>query len=167
VKPSAIDALARYRRGPHFGFMAAASMETFLNGGDNLFGLKAGPVLNIGITPTFEFETGFTPSFHYHHEGGSPSSTQIIAAIPALLRAHVSPWFMAGAGLTGGAALNFGNLGNGGKLHVDYVVGPEWQLLMVGGGKREFEVGIEQGFDFGSGPIDLHSMVMFTYLGLD
>ncbi len=168
VKPSATDALARYRRGPHFGVMFGPSMETFIGlGGNNLFGLTAGPVLNIGITPVFEFETGVTPSFHYHHEGGSPSSTQVIAAVPALLRAHLAPWFMASAGITGGAALNFGNLGQAGKLHVDYVVGPEWQLLMVGGGKREFEVGVEQGFHFGSGPIDFHQMVNFTYLFLD
>jgi hypothetical protein len=39
--------------------------------------------------------------------------------------------------------------------------------LMVGGGKREFEVGLEQGFHFGSGNTELHQMLMFTYLLLD
>ncbi|HVY44599.1 MAG TPA: PEGA domain-containing protein [Minicystis sp.] len=168
-RPSTIDALARYRRGVHLGLAVGPEDEVFLNGGTIYNGGTIGLVVNIGITPTFDFGTGVAAAGFYTANGNGSGEATLL--VPAMLRVHVAPWFLASAGGTAGAAFGFKDLANaisnGKTFAPTFIAGPEWQLLMLGGDKREFEVGLEQGFHFGGAPVELHQMLMFSYLSLD
>lgn len=160
--PSLLDSVARHRKGIHFGFAAAPSMLLYLEGGPQgapLYGGSASFVMNIGITPTFDFRTGVTAGFLYR---GQDSAKQIYAVVPAMLRVNYSAWFYSAAGLSAGFVTTLGEDQTGASI------GPEWSALsMVAGEKRQYEISFAQGVRFGNVPTEYHQSLVFTYLLLD
>ena len=171
-QPSTIDALARPRKGMHFGISGGPSMSAYLVGGPALYGGTASFVLNVGITPLFDFRTGLNATFHYN-SGTSPGTWELTVVVPALLKVNYTPWFSAAAGLSVGFIDNQNiQYPDGSPPYSGYVpgyaVGPEWSpFIMSAGDKRQFELGIMQGVRFGNTYTDFHQAVTFTYLFLD
>jgi len=164
-RPSPMDDVARHRKGVHFGASFAPSMAVFTDGGALLFGGAAGVVMNIGITPTFDFRTGATLTVvHRFVEDVDYQLTQTSVVVPAMLRVNWSEWFSSAAGASVGFVAD---------LQRDPVLygvsaGPEWTLIsMCGGEKRQYEFSFNQGLRFGHARPDVHMNVGFTYLFLD
>jgi len=164
--PSGIDAAARPRKGLHFGVTAGPAMAEYLTGafaGNALYGATASFVLNIGITPRFEFRAAGTVTFL----SSLDHLKQFTAGVPALLKVNYTNWFSFMAGLSGGFATDLG--GNGGFGGVNgYWIGPEWSAFTMGAGERhQYELSFIQGARFGTLDKELHHAVVFTYLFLD
>jgi len=168
ASPSPMDAIASHRKGAHLGFSAAALETLFLGGGGPTYGAAGSFIINVGITPTFDFRTGATGVFAYRARG--PAIFQVNALIPALLKVNYTPWFSFSAGLTlGFEGLFFTNTNVGNQY--GFVAGPEWSPFTISAGdKRQFELGFTQGMRFGTvdpGAWEYHQAVTFTYLSLD
>lgn len=164
AQPSAMDAVGRSRKGVRFGFSIAPIMAVELDGNAPLFGGAASALLNIGITPTFDFRTGVTAGF-LHRGNDKDTASQITAVVPVMLRVNWNPWFSAAAGLS----LGFGAyLSPGDSTQLGFSIGPEWSALsMSAGDKRQYELSVTQGLRFGDTPREYHQGVTFTYLFLD
>ncbi|UQA58949.1 PEGA domain-containing protein [Polyangium aurulentum] len=164
-QPSPMDAVARHRKWVHVGVTAGPAMAVFLDGGALMFGGTGGFVLNVGITPTFDFRTGATATVvHRFDDDLEGQITQVSAVVPAMLRVNWSPWFSSAAGLSAGfvADLQLDGPPYGASI------GPEWTLLsMAAGDKRQYELAFSQGLRFGQANKDFHQSVVFTYLFLD
>ncbi|MDC3955534.1 PEGA domain-containing protein [Polyangium jinanense] len=163
-RPSPMDEVARYRKGLHFGGSFSPAMAVYTEGGAIMFGAAAGFVMNIGITPMFDFRTGGTLTVvHRFNENPEYQATQVSVVVPAMLRVNWSPWFSSAAGLSAGFVAD---------LQTDPVlygasVGPEWSLLsMCAGDRRQYEISFSQGLRFGQARRDFHQLVTFTYLSL-
>jgi hypothetical protein len=164
-EPSPMDAVARHRKWAHIGISGGPSMAAYVDGGALLFGGTVGFVLNVGITPVFDFRTGATLNVvHRFIEMTRWQATQVSAVVPAMLRVNWSPWFSSAAGLAAGFVVD---------LQTDPVlygasIGPEWTLLsMAAGEKRQYEIAFNQGLRFGHARKDFHQSIVFTYLYLD
>jgi hypothetical protein len=165
--PSLLDSVARHRKGVHIGFSVAPSMLLFFEGGPQgapLYGGSASFIMNIGITPTFDFRTGVTASFLYRGQDGQ---MQISAVVPAMLRVNYSSWFYSAAGLSGGF-VTYVNVGENPGDSTAASIGPEWiPISMIAGEKRQYELSVAQGIRFGNAPTEYHQSLVFTYLMLD
>ena len=164
-RPSPMDEVARHRKGVHFGGSFSPSMAVHTDGGVVMFGAAGGFVMNIGITPMFDFRTGGTLTVvHRFIEDPRYQVTQVSVVVPAMLRVNWSPWFSSAAGLSAGFVAD---------LQQDPVlfgasVGPEWSLIsMCAGDRRQYEISFSQGLRFGHARNDFHQSVTFTYLSLD
>lgn len=161
--PSSMDAVARHRKGVRLGVAGGPSMAIHLDYGAPLYGGTASFVLNIGITPTFDFRTGLTGAV-LHRFGENGQATQLSAVVPAALRINWSPWFSTSAGLSAGFAVDLVD----GPNNLGFSIGPEWSVLsMCAGEKREFELSFAQGLRFGDIRPEYHQSIVFTYLLLD
>jgi hypothetical protein len=163
-RPSPMDEVARHRKGVHFGWSFAPSMAVIPESGVLMFGAAAGFVMNIGITPTFDFRTGGTLTVvHRFLEDPEYQLTQVSVVVPAMLRVNWNPWFSSAAGLSAGFVAD---------LQQDPVlfgasIGPEWSLIsMCAGDRRQYEMSFNQGMRFGHARTDFHLSVAFTYLAL-
>jgi hypothetical protein len=139
-------------------------MTVDLDGGNASYGGIASFLLNIGISPMFEFRTGVSAG-GMHRGVSDQNSTQVTAVVPAMLGVNYTPWFSIWAGLAGGFMLVKGeNL----PVKTGGVVGPEWSVLtMRAGEKRQYELSFVQGLRFGNLPQEYHQAFSFTYLFLD
>jgi hypothetical protein len=163
-QPSAMDSVARHRKGLNFGLSFGPSMAVPLDYGHPLFGVTATFLLNIGITPGFDFRTGISATGLHRFVEYDPG-TQIAAVVPAMLRINWSPWFSSAAGLSAGFALDV--RGDDDALY-GFSIGPEWSVLtMCAGEARQFELAFVQGIRFGDTPQAYHQSLVFTYLFLD
>lgn len=164
-QPSPMDAVARHRKWVHVGMVAGPSMAVFLDGGALMFGGTGGFVLNVGITPTFDFRTGATATVvHRFDDDLEGQITQVSAVVPAMLRVNWSPWFSSAAGLSAGFVVDLQLEGP----PYGASIGPEWTVLsMAAGDKRQYELAFTQGLRFGQANKDFHQSVVFTYLSLD
>lgn len=165
--PSQLDAIARHRKGLHFGFAAAPTMVQYLEGGGQPYGGMASFVLHVGITPTFEFRSGITAGFMYR---GDDRLAQITAVVPAMLRINLNTWFAMGAGLSAGFVGTFRPAQGTADAYskAGGAIGPEWTLFtMLAGEKRQYEVSFAQGLRFGDTSTEYHQSLVFTYLLLD
>lgn len=162
-QPSAMDSVARHRKGVNFGFSIAPSMALHLDYGSPLYGGTGSFLMNIGITPAFDFRTGVSATvLQRFREDDSP--TQISVVVPAMLRVNWSPWFSSSAGLSAGFAVDI----PADPPRYGFSIGPEWSLLsMCAGEKRQFELAFAQGLRFGDVLYDYHQSIVFTYLFLD
>lgn len=159
-QPSPMDAVVRYRKGLNIGFSAGMSMAVPFDYGSPLYGASATFVVNIGITPTFDFRTGATAAF-LHKFVEDDIDNQLSAVVPAMLRVNWSPWFSTSAGLSVGFATNLND-------RHGLSIGPEWSILtMCAGEKREYELSFAQGLRFGDLRQEYHQSLVFTYLFLD
>lgn len=160
-QPSPMDAAARYRKGVHIGFAGGPAMALILKdyGPVPIYGGTGSFVLNIGITPTFDFRTGATLGFLYRSVAADDHVPQLSVVVPAMLRINYTPWFSFSAGLSAGFATAFNAGGTG------LSIGPEWSVLsMSAGDKRQFELSFAQGLRFGDTPQEYHQAVVFTYM---
>lgn len=172
-RPSLMDELARHRRGVHFGVAVGVANGIFIeqNGGPPLYGGSVMGVMNIGITPLFDFRTGVNATVL---ERGNQDAglTAITATVPLLLGINYSPYFSSHVGLAGGFHMTIAAKPNGAPANFDAVkpggtIGPEWSVLSVcAGDKRQYELGFWQGFRFGNLQNEYHQSVAFTYLML-
>jgi len=163
-RPSPMDEAARYRKGLHFGWSFSPTIGIYTDGPTDMFGAAGGLVMNIGITPRFDFRTGATLSI-VHLFSGNPDyqATQIALVVPAMLNVNWSPWFSSGAGLSVGIAADLQQDPN----LFGASVGPEWSILsMRAGDKRQYEISFSQGIRFGQTRRDFHQYFTFTYLSL-
>jgi hypothetical protein len=163
--PALMDELARHRRNVKWGFGAGPGMLMFIEGGGGapLYGGDLRGILNIGITPTFDFRTGLSALAGERGNAGA-TGTDITVTIPLLLGINYSPYFSAHAGLEGGFHLF---RVEGAPFKAGGVIGPEWSVLTLATGeKRQYELGFWQGFRFGNLPYEYHQSVMLTYLML-
>jgi hypothetical protein len=165
-QPSALDTVARHRKGVHLGIAGGGAYALFLEGAGPLYGGTASFVFNVGINPLLDFRSGVTLGFLYRYENYY-SVAQLTAVVPAMLHVHYHPWFSLGAGLSAGFASNFAN-DKDHHLRLGFSVGPEWSLLTIhAGDKREFELSFVQGLRFGGTEEDYHHALQFTYLFVD
>ncbi len=164
-QPSPMDEVARHRKGVHFGWSFSPSMALHPESGVLMFGAAGGFVMNIGITPTFDFRTGGTLTIvHRFIEDPRYQLTQLSVVVPAMLRVNWSPWFSSAAGLSAGFVADLQQS----PVQYGASVGPEWSLLsMCAGEKRQYEISFSQGLRFGQARNDFHQSITFTYLSLD
>lgn len=154
VRPATADPFAVHREGPRVGLAGGPMMLLPLDGGV-LFGVVAGMVLNVGVTPKIDIRTGAFASFHAGeykllHLGG-----------PLAVRYNFTSRFAVSAGLVAGFATTF-------SRDSGFTGGPEWSLLSVRlGEKREYELDFSQGLRFGDTPVEYHNGFVLTYLFLD
>lgn len=166
-EPLAMDAIARYRKGLHFGANGGLWTDARLEGGSPRWGFTAGAVMNIGITPSIDFRTGLSATGIRRFDE-EYATMQISAVVPAMLRLHWSPWFSSSVGLSAGVALDTQNDPDGDTTAFGFSIGPEWTVLtLCAGEKREFELSYAQGLRFGDIRQDFHQSLVFTYLFLD
>jgi len=168
TSPSPMDAVASHRKGVHLGFAVGPAMELFLGGGPPAYGGTGAFVLNIGISPTFDFRTGAIAGLMMRPHG--PAALQIHALIPAALKINWTSWFSSSAGFTLGFSGVFLTNTTAPNAY-GFVVGPEVSpFTLSAGDKRQFELGFTQGMRFGTIDSDVweyHQGVTFTYLSLD
>lgn len=166
-EPLPMDAVARHRKGLHFGISGGLWTDARLDGGSPRWGFTAGAVMNIGITPSIDFRTGIGATGVRRFDD-EYASMLIAAVVPATLRIHWSPWFSSSLGLSAGVALDTQNSPDGNESIFGFSIGPEWTVLtLCAGEKREFELSYAQGMRFGDIRQEFHQSLVFTYLFLD
>lgn len=164
-QPSPMDEVARYRKGVHFGITFSPSMAVHPDSGVLMFGAAGTFLMNIGITPLFDFRTGATATVvHRFLDDATYQITQTSLVVPAMLRVNWSPWFSSAAGLSAGFVADLQQS----PVLFGASIGPEWSLIsMCAGDKRQYEIAFSQGLRFGHARNDFHASVAFTYLFLD
>lgn len=165
--PLPMDAVARFRKGLHFGASGGLWTDARLDGGSPRWGFTLGAVVNIGLTPSFDFRTGLSATGIRRFDD-EYATMQISAVVPAMLRIHWGPWFSSSVGLSAGVALDTQNAPDGNETIFGFSIGPEWTVLtLCAGEKREFELSYAQGMRFGDIRQEFHQSLVFTYLFLD